>query len=398
MAQTAPKILIVDDEKNYLDDFASLFSSQFSILTAPGGEEALAILKKEPIGIIVSDQRMPKMSGSQFLAEAAKLYPNTVRILLTGYSDIDAVIDAVNRGEIYRYVAKNLPLKEIEIVIRQAVEKFRIEDYNRELLSAKKRLLKSLAVQQNLSTVGTLGQQLHQKIEGLVMNLFNYVFQMKQGCSEQEFLTQFHKLQGALGRLRELSSFSERMKRSGVGLQRGGLNLLLQEAASRAKASGEKSGKCAVELDLATNLPELSLQRYSIMRVMKELLENALLFTARDDKKIIVRTRYLEAGLEGGIEVEPAIRIDVEDNGPGLGGQDPAVMFAPFYSSLALQDPPGGMLPPVSEDYNLTPYYHFGFGLPIAQWIICLRHHGTIDLASRPGKGTVASVTLPLEQ
>jgi signal transduction histidine kinase len=396
MSSDEPKVLVVDDEKKYLGDFVTLFTKKFNVLTACGGEEALAVLAKEPVGVVVSDQRMPKMTGSQLLAEVSKKYPQTVRILLTGYSDIDAVIEAVNRGEIYRYVPKDQSLKEIEVVIRQAVDKFKLEEANRQLLLAKKRLLKSLAVQQNLSTVGTLGQQLHQKIETLVMNLFNYVFQMRKDRDEKEFLSQFHKLQGALSKLRELSSFSEKLKIQSVGVQREGVNLILQEAATRAKAAAEKQGGCEVVLDLAEGLPQFPMQRYSFMRVMKELLENAILFGPKEGKKVWVRSRFVEGSKEGGMDVEPAVRIEVEDNGGGIPTAEVAKIFAPFYSSLTVPDPPAGVLPPAGDDYNLSQYYHYGFGLPIAQWIVCLRHNGLIDFNASPGKGTTAVVTIPI--
>lgn len=386
------RILVVDDEKDYLSDFASLFSKKFNLVTATGGEEALAILQKDPVGIVISDQRMPRMTGSELLAKISRLYPQTVRILLTGYSDIEAVIEAVNKGEIYRYASKDLPLQEIEVVIRQALDKYRLEESNRQLLTAKKRLLRSLATQENLTLFGTFGQQVHQRVETLVMSLFNYVFQMGKKMNEQMVLAEFHRIQGALSRLRDLATFSEKLRQSSVGAQKGGLNAMIQEVAARADAAAQKNnGGGAIRLDLDDHLPPLPVHRYSFMRMMKELVENALLFGPKEGRVVSIRSRYLTEDSE-----ESAVRIEVEDNGQGIEEKEIPKLFAPFYSTFSTQDPPEGTRPPALEEYNLGPYYHFGFGLSIAQWIICLRHNGTIDITSQTGKGTTAIVTIPI--
>jgi len=384
------KVLVVDDEKSYLDDFLSLFSRKFEVVTAAGGREALALLEKEPVAVIVSDQRMPGMTGSEFLSEAARLYPRQVRILLTGYSDIDAVVEAVNKGEIYRYISKDTPLKEIELVVRQGLEKYNLEEANRQLLQAKKRLLKTLAVQENLSVVGTFGQQIHQRIETLVMNLFNYIFQMGKERDEKSVMDEFQRLQGALARLRELSSFSERLRDGTSGMEKTDLNHLVREAAEKAK----KAAKDPVDLsmDLA-RVPEIPVHRYSFLRVMKELLENALLFGQKQGPKIAVRTRYEEATRGG--EEESAIRIEVEDNGLGIPPDQLSKAFAPFYSTFP-SVVPQGVPQPAPDEYNLGPHFHYGFGLPIAQWILCMRHQGMVELMSRPGKGTTAVITIPV--
>lgn len=388
------KVLVVDDEKAYLEDFLSLFSirskGKYEVLTANGGEEALQLLQREPVAVIVSDQRMPRMTGAELLAQVARLTPHTVRILLTGYADIEAVIEAVNKGEIYRYVSKDTPLKEIEIIIRQGLDKYRLEELNRQLLSAKKRLLKSLAVQENLSVVGTFGQQIHQRMEALVMNLFNYVFEMRREGGEQAVLAEFQKLQGALSRLRELSSFSERLQAAPSGTERCDLNLLVQEAVDRAKRVAKS---CEFQLELG-KLPEIPVHRYSLQRVMKELLENAILFGAQEGKRIQVKTCLVEASPTS--DEESVIRLEIHDNGPGIAATEIPKSFAPFYTSFATVAPPEANQPPAAEEYNLGSYYHYGFGLPIAQWIVSLRHNGTVELMSEPGKGTTAVVVLPL--
>lgn len=136
MVSGEPKILIVDDQKQYLADFQVLFSEKFNIVTASTAEEALAIMPKEPIGVVISDQRMPHKTGRQFLTEIKERYPHTVRILLSGYCKMDALVEAVNKGRIWHYLTKDQSLQEIETVIRQAIEKFKSDEEIRERLES----------------------------------------------------------------------------------------------------------------------------------------------------------------------------------------------------------------------------------------------------------------------
>lgn len=396
MPQEESKILLVDDEKDYLNDFFTLFSKKFNVITAPGGTEALQILEKETVAVVVSDQRMPQMSGDVLLAEVARKYPQTIRVLMTGYADLDAVIQAVNKGQIYRYVSKESPIKEIELVVQQALEKFQLEESNRKLLLAKKKLLRSLAVQENLTLFGTFGQQIHERMEALSMSLFNYVFNMRRKVNEDSAMAEFHRLQGALARLRELSSFSKKIQLSSVSSQKNGINLILQEAVDKARKALPEGSFYDISLDLDHSIPPMSLHRYSFMRVIKEILENALLFTSPETKRVQIRSRYLKPGDESGLGEGASLRVDVEDNGSGIRSEELLKTFAPFYTTFRTEDPPTEMVIPPPEEFNLSPYYHYGFGLPIAQWIVCLRHNGTLDLTSQPGKGTTAIITMPL--
>ena len=99
-------ILFIDDEANNLSSFKAAFRRKWKILTTTRSEEAFDMLSKIEVSIVVADQRMPGITGSEFLAEVRTKYPDTIRILLTGYADITAVIDAINDGEIYRYFQK----------------------------------------------------------------------------------------------------------------------------------------------------------------------------------------------------------------------------------------------------------------------------------------------------
>src|SRR5688572_28960879 len=100
--QRKANILFVDDEERIVKLLNMMFRSKYNVFTATSGKEAIEICKTNRIDVIVSDQRMPEMTGIQLLAEIRQMSPNTVRLLLTGYSDLVAIIGAVNEGEVYR--------------------------------------------------------------------------------------------------------------------------------------------------------------------------------------------------------------------------------------------------------------------------------------------------------
>jgi response regulator RpfG family c-di-GMP phosphodiesterase len=115
-------ILYVDDEQNNLVSFKAVFRIKYNVLTAISGEEAIKILKANTINIIITDQRMPQMTGVEFLESILEEFPDPIRILLTGYADMNAVIDAINKGKIFHYLTKPWNEEELDIAITRANE------------------------------------------------------------------------------------------------------------------------------------------------------------------------------------------------------------------------------------------------------------------------------------
>ena len=127
-------ILIVDDEQDNLDAFRFNFKRTFTILSAQSGPEALEILRERDVAVVVTDQRMPKMTGLELLSEARTVRPDAVGIILTAFTDVDVLIDAINQGEIYRYVTKPWDAKEVRGIMVQALERYTLRRENRRLL------------------------------------------------------------------------------------------------------------------------------------------------------------------------------------------------------------------------------------------------------------------------
>lgn len=146
------KVLYVDDEDNNLISFKANFRMEYKVFTAISGEEALKILEKENIDIIITDQRMPNMTGVEFLEMVIEKNPEPMRILLTGYADMTAVIEAVNRGKIYHYLAKPWDEDEMHETIKNAYEALKkkrdLKDLNKKLEASNDQL--EFMLRQNL--------------------------------------------------------------------------------------------------------------------------------------------------------------------------------------------------------------------------------------------------------
>eukprot|EP01012_Entosiphon_sulcatum_P051203 TRINITY_DN70318_c0_g1_i1.p1 TRINITY_DN70318_c0_g1~~TRINITY_DN70318_c0_g1_i1.p1 ORF type:complete len:155 (+),score=29.28 TRINITY_DN70318_c0_g1_i1:44-508(+) len=133
MAENKINILYVDDEQNNLVSFKATFRMKYNVSIAISGEEAIKILHNQPIDIIITDQRMPNMTGVEFLESILEKFPDPMRILLTGYADLNAVIDAVNKGKIFHYLTKPWNEDELDLTIKRAFEVYTLRKDEQEL-------------------------------------------------------------------------------------------------------------------------------------------------------------------------------------------------------------------------------------------------------------------------
>lgn len=144
MAAEKITVLYVDDEENNLFSFKATFRIKYNVYTAISGDEALKILETKKVHIIITDQRMPEMTGVEFLEKVLEKYVDPMRILLTGYADMGAVVDAVNKGKIFHYLAKPWNEEELDLTINRAYEKYlekiELKDMNEKLAGSNDQL------------------------------------------------------------------------------------------------------------------------------------------------------------------------------------------------------------------------------------------------------------------
>ncbi len=127
-------LLVVDDEEGITSSIAEIFRGRYQVITALSAEDALAKLETEDVAVVISDQRMPHMTGAELLARIAVTHPEATRIMLTGYADLESVVKAVNDGQIYFYMTKPWKSGEMEVVVEHAFERHALLQKNRELI------------------------------------------------------------------------------------------------------------------------------------------------------------------------------------------------------------------------------------------------------------------------
>ena len=128
-------ILIVDDESGVLSAIKrSLMDEPYEVMVAESGIEGMEVLRNRDVKVVISDERMPGMSGSEFLENVRKIFPDTIRIMLTGHASVQAAMDAVNNGEIYRFFSKPWDDMQLRLAVRSAIEKYDLEAENRRRL------------------------------------------------------------------------------------------------------------------------------------------------------------------------------------------------------------------------------------------------------------------------
>lgn len=131
--QPAINVLYVDDEIHNLNAFKASFRRIYRVFTAESAKEGRQVLEKNQIHIIISDQRMPDMTGIEFFESILADFPDPIRMLLTGYADINAVIGAINKGQVYKYFSKPWDDQELIKTINEAFEIYRLRKENHEL-------------------------------------------------------------------------------------------------------------------------------------------------------------------------------------------------------------------------------------------------------------------------
>ena len=134
-------ILYLDDEPDNLLAFKAVFRRQYQILTAQNADEGLRLLRSHSVDLIISDQRMPYTTGVAFFEQILDEFPEPIRMILTGYSDVQAIVDAINKGKVYHYITKPWKMEELKVIMDNALETYSLKRQNRQLEEERNTLL-----------------------------------------------------------------------------------------------------------------------------------------------------------------------------------------------------------------------------------------------------------------
>jgi DNA-binding NtrC family response regulator len=147
------KIMIVDDEAANLRLLERLFRNDYAVITAESGAEALQLLAQHDVALLITDQRMPGMTGIELVQHTAALRPHMVRIILTGYTDIESLVEAINGGHVYKYVTKPWNNDELRVTVSRALEHYETNRARHELEMTNRRLTARLEEIRELATL-----------------------------------------------------------------------------------------------------------------------------------------------------------------------------------------------------------------------------------------------------
>lgn len=300
-------ILYVDDESENLTGFKFLFRRYYRVLLTTSGDEALEILKKEEVQLVLADQRMPKMTGATLLAKVAQLYPYITRIIVTGYSDIEGVVEAVNKGGIYYYVTKPWNAEELKMIIDRALEAY-------QLRIDKKKLIDDL--KDSNTELDTFLYRSAHDLRRPISTMLGLAKVAKLSLHDTEALDLFERIEetaegmGAL--LRKLYMVNDlTIDEDDIPEERYSVidieelvNTILKEFEGLIK---EK--EVSIELQLDAGIHHFTSDRLLLRNILFNLIENSLVFT-KEGRKPCITIRIFQQ--------QDKLNIEIHDNGIGI--------------------------------------------------------------------------------
>jgi signal transduction histidine kinase len=358
---TSPYVLYVDDEAANLVVFSAGLRGTVSVVTAPSGATALELMRKQEIAVLVADQRMPGMSGVDLLDAVRTEFPDTVRILMTAYSDLEAAIDAINRGHVHLYLRKPWEPVELRQVLVQAVERYRAVRWATEL----ERRMRETERMYSLGVIAAgVAHELRGPLTSLTLNLEDITQLLGDVSDRKDLAAALADSRTSAHVIAEIINSVELSTRS-----RTDEDVNLKEVVEFAvrSAMGEVRHRGQLRLTVS-EVPPIRGSRTRLGQVVLNLLVNAI--EALDPEQ---RQRNL-LSVTLGLEQRDAV-LTVEDNGSGIAADVLSRVFDPFFTTKA----EGGT----------------GLGLAISKQIV-QELGGTIEVSSTVGRGTTFRVRLPV--
>ncbi len=325
-------ILYVDDDSDNLIVFEALCAGHFSTMTAESGAEALAILQAQEVAVLLADQRMPEMTGVELAERAAADHPDTVRILITAYSDLSEAIDAINRGQVRSYLRKPWDKEELFAILREALTTYATRKRVRQLE------LHMLATER-VYTLGVVTAGIAHELKSPLRALSDGMDVVRGRIAEASALARDGAGLEAAKLLESLEPFLDAQATSTAAMQeicRGfevsnynvdpselcNMQEVVQTAARLVLASND--GGCDLQVE-CEDTPQVFGNRHRLGRVIINLLINALeSVSSVDEPAVQIR---LHNGIPG------KVVVDVVDNGAGIAAKEQARVFDAFYST-----------------------------------------------------------------
>lgn len=352
------RLLYIDDEVDNLNVFEVSFKNDFHITTCISAKDGLTRLEQESFDIIISDQRMPGISGVEFLEKASTTSPASIRILLTGYADMNAIIDAINKGRIFYYCTKPWKKDELRIVFLKAIEHYQLVKQNQELIHKLTRSVKELETflyRASHDLKSPITSQL-----GL-LNLLKLEVNEAGGQYVQKLEESIILLEKTITQIQTLSAI-------GYDVLRENFHIPLDDLVTVFVQQHQELIDAQQVTLIKQYPPELSLQgsRDILLSIITNILENSLLYTGHHAPIISISA---EASKRQGV------LITITDNGRGIPPEVQPSIFQPFFRGDASSS-------------------GSGLGLYIVKKMVDLMD-GQIHISSVRGEGTVIQLELP---
>lgn len=366
-------LLVVDDEPDVVQSLHDLFRLDYDVRTATSAEQALDIMRENEIHMVMTDQRMPFMTGVELLTELKGDYPDAIRLLFTGYAEIDAVIDAINQGNVFRYIAKPWNADELQETMKVAAEEY-------ERIIERKHLIGKLEEANRLKAgfIDLIGHEL--TTPAFVLSAAELAGEM-QTARHPDLAPCLQAIRSASQRLQKVVITMLRLSAEGnfsLGptLEDLPLGDLLEELRT-------KINPCLAARNITLNVradPAMILRadRDMIEDVLVSLVANAIRFSPDGG------TVGIEASRE-----DDTLRIEVADNGIGIDQEDLPHIFEPFFTT--------GGAPQEGIKSCEFGSHGAGLGLAVVKKFVEL-HRGTVEVESTKGQGTKVTVRLPAPQ
>ncbi len=385
MTAKRPTLVMVDDEPEVLRSLHDLFRLDYKVLTFDRAVAALeALAELDDVAVILSDQRMPEISGVAFLEAAERIHPDATRLLVTGFADIKAVIDAINQGHIARYITKPWVSEELVAVVRKAAEQHAlIVEKNRLLVELKETnaaLIEANRLKGKFMEVASHELNTPVTVVLGLTELWKLTMDEAATIAERTWVDRIH------GAGKRLASTVERMLKllktdqpvPSVALELVDLESLLRRSIGELQPFLNARDQ-QVTVKAGPDLGSAEVDPSKISDILTNLIVNAIKFTPDGG------TISIEASSDG----PDWIRFRITDRGQGIPIEDCSHLFEPFFTGNDTMHHSSG-----EYQYGKR---GIGLGLCLVKTFVEM-HGGSVDVETAPGQGSCFSFTLPRRQ